>query len=126
MPNIGSDVAGFPVIFNEIEDLKRALSESGKTIAAVFMECVQGFGGCLTSKPGYLKAVSDLCREHNVLLVADEIQSGFGRTGTLMSYQHDDVKPDMVVIGKSLTGGIYPMSMVLGSREIMTQVKPGE
>lgn len=95
-------------------------------MAAIILECIQGFSGCILAQPGFLQAVRDLCREHNVLLIIDEIQTGFGRTGTLMAYQHDNIKPDMVVLGKSLTGGMYPMSMVLGSREIMTQIKPGE
>jgi ornithine--oxo-acid transaminase len=126
VPNVGPDVAGFPVRFNHIEDLTRALEKEGRDIAAVMLEPVLGFGGCLPAQPGYLKSVHDLCKKHNVLLIVDEIQTGFGRAGSLMAYQFDGIKPDMVILGKSLTGGLYPMSLVLGSRSIMTQVRPGE
>jgi ornithine--oxo-acid transaminase len=125
LPNIGPNVAGFEVRFSNLDDIKKAFETSGKELAAVLIECVQGFAGCLPTEPGYLQAVQELCREHNVLLIADEIQTGFGRTGTLMAYQHDGIKPDLVVIGKALTGGLYPMSMVLGSKTIMTQIHIG-
>ncbi|WAO91475.1 Ornithine aminotransferase [Fusarium falciforme] len=125
LPNIGPNVAGFEVRFTNLDDIKKAFETSGKELAAVLIECVQGFAGCLPTEPGYLQAVQELCREHNVLLIADEIQTGFGRTGTLMAYQHDGIKPDLVVIGKALTGGLYPMSMVLGSKTIMTQIHIG-
>lgn len=123
---MGPSVAGFPVRFNEIEDIKAAFEASGKELAAVMVECVQGYGGCLPADHSYLQAVADLCREYNVLFIADEIQSGFGRTGALMSYQPAGIKPDMVIIAKALTGGMYPMSMVLGHRTVMTQIKPGQ
>jgi ornithine--oxo-acid transaminase len=126
VPNIGTDVAGFPVRFNEIGDVQKTFGASGKDIAAIIIECVQGYGGCLPVGPGYLQAVEKLCREHSILFIVDEIQTGFGRTGSLMAYQQGNVKPDLVVIGKALTGGLYPMSMVLGNRDIMTQIKPGE
>lgn len=105
--------------------MKKALETSGKEIAAIIIECVQGYGGCLPANPGYIHAVYDLCRAHKVLFIADEIQTGFGRTGTLMAYQHENIKPDLVVIGKALTGGLYPMSMVVGDRSVMTQIRPG-
>ncbi|KAM5350042.1 hypothetical protein ACJ41O_006547 [Fusarium nematophilum] len=125
LPNIGPDVAGFDIGFSNIDDMKKAFQTIGKDLAAVLVECVQGFAGCLPTEPGYLSALQDLCREHNVLLIADEIQSGFGRTGTLMAYQNDGIKPDLVIVGKALTGGMYPMSMVLGSQTIMTQIQFG-
>ncbi|KAH7177105.1 putative ornithine aminotransferase [Dactylonectria macrodidyma] len=126
LPNVGPDVAGFPVRFNEVDDLEKAFEASGKELAAVIIECVQGYGGCLPADPGYMHALRGLCRSHNVLLIVDEIQTGFGRTGALMAYQHYDIKPDLVVVGKALTGGLYPMSMILGSKAIMTQIRPGE
>lgn len=106
--------------------MKNALEKDGKDIAAVIIECVQGYGGCLPAEPGYLQAVQELCRQHNVLFVADEIQTGFGRTGMLMAYQHEQVRPDLVILGKALTGGMYPMSMVVGNRSVMTQIPAGQ
>lgn len=126
LPNIGPSVAGFPVRFNSLEDIKTAFNRNGTQIAAVIIECVQGYGGCLPAEPGYLRGVRDLCKQHQILLIADEIQTGFGRTGALMAYQHEDIKPDMVVLGKALTGGLYPMSLIVGKRSVMTQIKPGE
>ncbi|OJZ83021.1 hypothetical protein ASPFODRAFT_89456, partial [Aspergillus luchuensis CBS 106.47] len=126
VPLVGPEVAGFPVRFNSVDDMKNALEKDGKDIAAVIIECVQGYGGCLPAEPGYLQAVQELCRQHNVLFVADEIQTGFGRTGTLMAYQHEQVRPDLVILGKALTGGMYPMSMVVGNRSVMTQIPAGQ
>lgn len=126
VPGVGHDLAGFPVRFNQIQDIERTFEAEGSNIAAFIVECVQGYAGSLPAEPGYLKAVSDLCKRYNVLFIADEIQTGFGRTGTLMAYQHDGVKPDMVVLGKALTSGMYPMSMVVGSKAVMTQVRQGE
>ena len=90
------------------------------------IECIQGYAGCLVPEDGYIKAVFDLCKAYNVLFIADEIQSGFGRTGYLMAYEKENIKPDMVTIGKALTGGVYAMGMVLGSREVMEQLQPGQ
>jgi ornithine--oxo-acid transaminase len=126
LPNVGPDVTGFPVRFNEIDDMEKAFSSSGDELAAVLIECVQGAGGCLPAEPGYLQAVQDLCSKHNVLFIADEIQTGFGRTGALMAFQHDNLKPDLVIVGKALTGGQYPMSLVLGNKTVMTQIKAGQ
>lgn len=90
------------------------------------MEVVQGHAGCLPTDDGYVKAAYDLCQKHKALLIADEIQSGFGRTGYLMAYQKDGIHPDMVILGKALTGGVYTMGMVVGTKEVMGQMKPGE
>jgi ornithine--oxo-acid transaminase len=90
------------------------------------MEPVLGYGGCIPVSDGYLQAARELCTKHNVLLVMDEIQASFGRAGYLMAHQKENIKPDLVVLGKALTGGAYAMSMVLGSREVMGDKLPGQ
>ncbi|KAB8217739.1 pyridoxal phosphate-dependent transferase [Aspergillus novoparasiticus] len=126
LPNVGPSVAGFPVRFNSVPDMEKVFEAQGDKIAAVIIECVQGYGGCVPAEPKYLQAVYELCQKYQILFIADEIQTGFGRTGSFMAYQHENIKPDLVVIGKALTGGVYPMSMVVGKESIMTQIKPGQ
>ena len=75
---------------------------------------------------GYLKECADLCKKHNVLFIADEIQTGLGRTGKMLCSEHDGVRPDVVLLGKALSGGVYPVSAVLADRDIMLCIKPGE
>lgn len=94
--------------------------------AAVMLEPIQGEGGVLIPPAGYLKKVSDLCKQNNVLFIADEIQTGLGRTGKLFACDHEAVRPDMVVIGKALSGGFLPISAVLADRPIMSLFQPGE
>ncbi|KAL4982400.1 pyridoxal phosphate-dependent transferase [Aspergillus falconensis] len=126
LPNVGSEIAGVPVRFNFISDIKRAFETAGADVAAIIIEYMQGYEGCVSAELRYIKAVSNLCQKHNILFIADEIQAGFGHVGTLMAYSHELIKPDMVVLGKVLTGGHYSMSMVLGNRSVMTQIKPGQ
>ena len=94
--------------------------------AAFLIEPVQGEGGIVIPPEGYLKACETLCRDHNVLLIADEVQSGLGRTGKLLACEHEKVKPDGLVLGKALGGGILPVSMFLASREVMSVFTPGD
>lgn len=94
--------------------------------AAIMLEPIQGEGGVLIPPAGYLKKVSDLCKQNNVLFIADEIQTGLGRTGKLFACDHEAVRPDMVVIGKALSGGFLPISAVLADRPIMSLFQPGE
>ena len=94
--------------------------------AAVLVEPIQGEGGVIIPPAGYLKKVADLCKKNNVLLIADEIQTGLGRTGKLFASQHEDVRPDMVVIGKALSGGFYPVSAVLADKPLLGLFAPGE
>jgi ornithine--oxo-acid transaminase len=94
--------------------------------AAFLVEPIQGEAGIIVPPAGYLAEVAAICREHNVLFICDEIQAGLGRTGKLFCYQHEDVTPDMVIIGKALSGGFYPVSAVLSSREILGVFKPGD
>lgn len=126
MPGIGPNCASRPIRFNVIEDLEHVLKTDGHRIAAFLVECVQGYGGCIAARDGYIKAARELCKKYNVLFIADEIQCGFGRTGYMMAYQREGIQPDMVVIGKALTGGVYPMGCVMGMKDVMSQLLKGE
>ena len=95
-------------------------------IAAFLLEPIQGQGGVVHPKEGYLKKVRELCTKYNVLMVVDEIQTGLGRTGKLVACDWEEVKPDLLVLGKSLSGGYYATSAVLGKKEVMDVIKPGE
>ena len=94
--------------------------------AAVILEPIQGEGGVIIPPAGYLKRVSEICRKNNVLLIADEIQTGLGRTGKLFACDHENVRPDMITIGKALSGGFYPVSAVLADASVMDVIKPGQ
>jgi ornithine--oxo-acid transaminase len=94
--------------------------------AAIMLEPIQGEGGVIIPPEGYLQSVQDICQQNNILFIADEIQTGLGRTGKLFASQHENVRPDMVIIGKALSGGFYPVSAVLADREIMSLFQPGE
>ena len=126
LPGVGPVVNGRKIRFSNLDDLEYAFETQGDKIAAVMMEVVQGHAGCLPTNEGYTKAAYDLCQKHKALLIADEIQSGFGRTGYLMAYQKDGIQPDMVILGKALTGGVYSMGMVVGTQEVMGQMQSGE
>ena len=93
---------------------------------AFLVEPIQGEAGIIVPPAGYLREVAAICRAHNVLLICDEIQSGLGRTGRLFAYMHDEIVPDMVILGKALSGGFYPISAVLASREILGVFSPGD
>ncbi len=94
--------------------------------AAFLVEPIQGEGGIVVPPAGYLKACADICRRHNVLLIADEIQTGLGRTGSLLACDHENVVPDGLILGKALGGGILPVSMFLSKREVMEVFTPGD
>ncbi len=111
------------VDYGDIDALKAAIN--GNT-AAFLVEPIQGEGGIIVPPKGYLKAAEQLCREHNVLLIADEIQTGLGRTGKLLACEHDDVHPDGLILGKALGGGILPVSMFLARRDVMEVFNPGD
>ena len=94
--------------------------------AAVLVEPIQGENGVIVPPPGYLKKVASLCKANNVLLLADEIQTGLGRTGKLLAAQHEDVRPDITIIGKALAGGFYPVSGILADKPLLGLFQPGE
>lgn len=119
MPNIGPYCAGNEVRFNVIEDLEKAFQIRGHEIAGFMIEAIQGQNGCQPASNEYLLQVRELCNRYNVLFICDEIQSGLGRSGEWFSYQASGVKPDMVVLGKSLSGGLFPISGVSGKKEAM-------
>jgi ornithine--oxo-acid transaminase len=94
--------------------------------AAVMLEPIQGEGGVIIPPAGYLKKVAEICKQHNVLFIADEIQTGLCRTGKLFASQHEGVRPDMIIVGKALSGGFYPISAVLADKAVLGLFKPGE
>lgn len=115
---------GFVAIeYGSIEELKRAINPN---TVAFLVEPIQGESGVIVPPEGWLKASSEICRENKVLLIADEIQSGLGRTGKLFACEHENVRPDVVIIGKALSGGMYPVSAVVASQEILGVFKPGD
>lgn len=124
--NFGPFLPGIRVIdYDNTEALKKAL-ESDKNIAGFIVEPIQGEAGVKVPADGYLKEVARLCKEANVLFVADEIQTGIARTGKMLCVEHEGVRPDILVLGKALSGGAMPVSAVLADDEIMLTIKPGE
>jgi len=111
--------------YNDIPDLERMLV-ADPNICAVFVEPIQGEGGIIIPDDGYLKKMRDLCTKHNVLMVTDEIQSGLGRTGYMFAADHEQVRPDMIVMGKALSGGMLPVSGVMADEVVMNTIGPGE
>jgi len=122
--DFGPFTPGFVVIpYGDIEALRNAINPN---TAALLIEAIQAEAGILIPPAGYLKQAKDLCAEKNVLFIADEIQTGLGRTGKIFASEHEGVRADMVVLGKSLGGGAYPISATLASRDILGVFKPGE
>jgi len=120
----GPHTPGFVTVpYGDAAAIERAITPN---TAAILLEPIQGEAGVVVPPAGYLKAVADLCRKHNVLFIADEIQTGLGRTGKLFACDHEGVRPDVMILGKALGGGVYPVSAVLASREILGLFRPGE
>jgi ornithine--oxo-acid transaminase len=120
----GPFAPGFKIVeYGSIDALEAAINEN---TAAFLVEPIQGEGGIIVPPQGYLKAAETLCRKHNVLLIADEIQTGLGRTGKLLACEHEDVVPDGLILGKALGGGIFPVSMFLARKEVMNVFRPGD
>ncbi len=123
----GPFTPGFVTIpYNDAAALEKVLEEKGDKVAAFMLEPIQGEAGVYVPDEGYLKKCYDLCKKHNVLFVADEVQTGIGRTGRLFCCEHEGVRPDMITIGKALSGGVLPVSAVVADDEIMLTIKPGE
>ncbi len=110
--------------YNDIDALKKELED--KNVAAFLVEPIQGEAGVYVPDDGYLKKTYDLCKEKNVLFIADEVQSGLARTGKLLACDHEGVRPDILILGKALSGGTMPVSAVLADDDIMLVIKPGE
>ena len=122
--DFGPFTPGFIVTpYGDADAIAKAITPN---TAAVMLEPIQGEAGVIIPPKGYLKKVSQICRENNVLFIADEIQTGLGRTGKLFASQHEDVRPDVVIIGKALSGGFYPISAVLADENILGLFQPGE
>ena len=124
--NYGPYTPGFVVIpYNDLTALERILV-SDPNISGFLVEPIQGEAGAYVPDDGYLKSCFDLCRAHNVLFIADEVQTGIARTGRLLACDHEGVHPDILILGKALSGGVYPVSAVLASAAIMDVFKPGQ
>lgn len=125
--NYGPFTPGFLRIpYNDIEALAKVLEDEAEHIAAFLAEPIQGEAGVYVPDEGYLKNASELCKKHNVLFVADEVQTGIARTGKLIACHHENVQPDILVLGKALSGGMYPVSAVLANDNIMQVIHPGQ
>ena len=123
----GPFTPGFAKIeYNDLEQLRTVLEREGHRVAAFLLEPIQGEAGVMVPDEGYLKACYDLCHEHRVLFVADEVQTGIARTGRLLACDHEGVRPDILVLGKAISGGVLPVSAVLADDEIMLTIGPGE
>ena len=127
LPNLGSicPATKSTIHYNSVDDIRTALQAHGSKTAAIIIEPIQGEAGIIVPEDSYLKEVKALCETHNVLLVCDEIQTGIARTGKLLCHEWSGIKPDMVALGKAISGGMYPVSCVLGSKDIMLTIEPG-
>ena len=124
--NFGPYTAGFIKIdYDNLEALEETL-KSSKNIAGFLVEPIQGEAGVYVPSEGYLAKAKALCKKHDVLFIADEIQTGIARTGKLLAVDHENVVPDILVLGKALSGGVYPVSAVLANNHIMNVIKPGQ
>jgi ornithine--oxo-acid transaminase len=121
----GPYMPGFDLVpYNDTVALEQAFADPN--VAGFMVEPIQGEAGVVVPDAGYLKTAYDLCRKHNVLLIADEVQTGIARTGKLLASDYENVKPDILILGKALSGGVMPVSAVLARDEIMLTIKPGE
>jgi len=123
----GPYTSGLEIIpYNDVEALSALLEQKADTIAGFLVEPIQGEAGVRVPDDGYLKACYNLCKKHHVLFIADEVQTGIARTGKMLCCDHEGVRPDMVILGKALSGGVLPVSAVLADDEIMLTVQPGQ
>jgi ornithine--oxo-acid transaminase len=123
--DFGPFMPGYEIIpYNDIKALKKALTDSN--VAALMVEPIQGEAGVVVPDDDYLLEAYNLCKKANVLFIADEVQTGIARTGKLLCCDHHGFKPDILILGKALSGGVFPVSAVLSSQEVMLTIKPGE
>lgn len=124
--SFGPFTEGFIKIeYDNLDALEKVL-ESSKNIAGFLVEPIQGEAGVYVPSEGYLAKAKALCEKHNVLFIADEVQTGIARTGKLLAVHHENVQPDILILGKAISGGVYPVSAVLANNEIMNVIKPGQ
>jgi len=125
--NFGPYTDGFITIaYNDLAALESTLETSSKSIAAFLVEPIQGEAGVYVPSEGYLAKAKALCEKYNVLFIADEVQTGIARTGKLLAVNHENVQPDVLILGKAISGGVYPVSAVLANDNIMNVIKPGQ
>ncbi|ESU20283.1 ornithine--oxo-acid transaminase [Flavobacterium enshiense DK69] len=124
--NFGPYTAGFiKIAYDDLDALEKAITSS-PNIAGFLVEPIQGEAGVYVPSEGYLAKAKELCEKHNVLFIADEVQTGIARTGKLLAVHHENVKPDVLILGKAISGGVYPVSAVLADDAIMNVIKPGQ
>jgi len=124
--NFGPYTAGFiKIAYDDLDALEKAITSS-PNIAGFLVEPIQGEAGVYVPSEGYLAKAKALCEKHNVLFIADEVQTGIARTGKLLAVHHENVQPDILILGKALSGGVYPVSAVLANDAIMNVIKPGQ
>lgn len=120
----GPFTPGFKVVpYDDVEAVKKAITPN---TCAILMEPIQAEAGILIPGEGYLKQVAELCKQNNILFMADEIQTGLGRTGKMFAFQHEGVQPDVIIVGKALSGGFYPVSAVMANENVMGVFNPGD
>ncbi len=125
--NFGPYTPGFETVpYNDIAALKAALEADSANIAGLMVEPIQGEAGVNVPDDGFLSGAYELCKQHNVLFIGDEIQTGIARTGRLLACDYDNVRPDILILGKALSGGMYPVSAVLADNHIMEVIHPGQ
>jgi len=125
--NYGPFTPGFVKIpYNDLTALEEVLKNDAQNIAAFLVEPIQGEAGVYVPDENFLKSASELCKKYNVLFIADEVQTGIARTGRLIACHHENVQPDILILGKAISGGMYPVSAVLANDEIMNVIKPGQ
>ncbi|HOP04993.1 MAG TPA: ornithine--oxo-acid transaminase [Tenuifilaceae bacterium] len=123
--DFGPYTPGFITIpYNDIPALEKALED--KNVAGFLVEPIQGEAGVFVPDEGYLKKASEMCKKNNVLFIADEVQTGIARTGKMLACDHENIRPDILILGKAISGGVFPVSAVLADDEIMLTIKPGE
>ena len=123
----GPLMPGYEVIpYNDLTALEVALKNGDGNVAGFIVEPIQGEAGVYVPSDGYLKGVYDLCKQYGALFIADEVQTGLARTGKMLCCDHEDVRPDILILGKALSGGVLPVSAVLADDEIMLSIKPGQ
>ena len=123
--NFGPFMPGFKLIpYNDLDSLDRELQD--KNTAAFMVEPIQGEAGVVIPDDGYLEGIRKLCNKYNVLFIADEVQTGLGRTGRRLATDYEDARPDILILGKALSGGVYPVSAILADDELMLCIKPGQ
>jgi len=124
--NFGPKMPGFSIVpYNDLAALENKF-KANPNVAAFMVEPIQGEAGVVVPDNGYLRGIRQLCDKYQVLWIADEVQTGLARTGKMLAVDYEDVKPDLLILGKALSGGVYPVSAVLGNDEAILTIKPGE